>query len=76
MISGPYIVYRTVKGVMDARKQDSGAPIHGFSNGINFLIAIVFFFAGILFIRNNLAGNLGSSARWRSPAAETMDNRG
>ncbi|MCB0418619.1 MAG: hypothetical protein KDD39_13300, partial [Bdellovibrionales bacterium] len=57
VVSGPYIIYRTIKGVRDARLQDPNAPTHKFSNGINFLIAIVFFFAGILFIRNNLAGN-------------------
>ncbi|MCB0403490.1 MAG: hypothetical protein KDD51_01795 [Bdellovibrionales bacterium] len=77
VVSGPYITYRTIKGVMDARKQDPGAPVHYFSNGINFLIAIVFFFAGILFIRNNLAGNpLALLPGGTPPAAQSTDTEG
>ncbi len=60
VVSGPYIVYRTLKGMLEVRRANPSAPLkdlHLFSNGINFLIAILFFFAGILFIVNNLRGN-------------------
>ena len=55
--SGPYIGYRTVTGVLERRRTDPTAKVHWFSNGINILIAVLFFFAGILFIMNNLRGN-------------------
>lgn len=55
--SGPYIGYRTVAGVLERKKTDPTAKTHWFSNGINILIAVLFFFAGILFIVNNLRGN-------------------
>jgi hypothetical protein len=57
LLSGPYIGYRTVAGVLERRKTDPSAKLHLFSNGINILIAVLFFFAGILFIVNNLRGN-------------------
>jgi hypothetical protein len=57
VLSGPYIVYRTVFGVLERRKTDPKANLHLVSNGINFLIAVLFFMAGILFIVNNLRGN-------------------
>lgn len=57
VLSGPYIIYRTVTGVKQRRQADPNAKIFWLSNGINFLIAFLFFFAGILFIWNNLRGN-------------------
>jgi hypothetical protein len=57
VLSGPYIIYRTVYGVLERRKADPSASLHLVSNGINFLIAVLFFMAGILFIVNNLRGN-------------------
>ena len=57
LLSGPYIGYRTVAGVLERRKADPTAKLYVFSNGINLLIAVLFFFAGILFIVNNLRGN-------------------
>jgi len=57
VLSGPVIVYRTVRGVLMKRREDPNAKLQLFSNGINVLIAVVFFFAGILFIINNLRGN-------------------
>ncbi len=57
ILSGPYIVYRTITGVMERRRADPKASLHVFSNGLNFLIAVLFFVAGILFIINNLRGN-------------------
>lgn len=57
VLSGPYIVYRTVTGVMERRRADPKAKLHLLSNGLNFLIAALFFLAGILFIVNNLRGN-------------------
>ena len=57
VFSGPVIVYRTIKGMKDLRQQDPQANLQLFSNGINFVIAVVFFLAGILFIVNNLHGN-------------------
>ena len=55
--SGPLIIYKTVMGVIQRRKEDPKASLHVFSNGLNFLIALLFFAAGILFIINNLRGN-------------------
>ena len=57
VLSGPLIIYRTVKGVLERRRFDPQAKLHVFSNGLNFLIAVLFFLAGILFIVNNLRGN-------------------
>ena len=57
VLSGPYIIYRTVKGILERRRSDPKAKLHFFSNGLNFLIAVLFFVAGILFILNNLRGN-------------------
>jgi di/tricarboxylate transporter len=56
-VSGPYIGYRTVAGVLERRKADPQAKLHLFSNGINILIAVLFLLAGILFVLNNLRGN-------------------
>ncbi len=57
LLSGPIIVYRTAKGMMALRSEDPKADLHPWSNGLNFLIGVVFFGAGILFILNNLRGN-------------------
>jgi hypothetical protein len=57
VVSGPVIVYRTVKGMREIRKVDAQGDVHWWSNGINLVIALVFFAAGILFIVNNLRGN-------------------
>lgn len=57
LVSGPYICYRTVIGVKKARQADPKASLHVFNNGINLIIGVCFFFAGILFIVNNLRGN-------------------
>ena len=57
LISGPLIIYKTIMGVVARRRTDPAAKLHGVSNGLNFLIAILFFIAGILFIVNNLRGN-------------------
>jgi hypothetical protein len=55
--SGPYISYRTVKGMIESRKKDPKANLHIFNNGLNFIIAVLFSMAGVLFIINNLKGN-------------------
>ncbi|MBI4405381.1 MAG: hypothetical protein HY537_14550 [Deltaproteobacteria bacterium] len=57
VLSGPYIIYRTIKGILDRRKADPQARIQLFNSALNFLIAVFFFIAGILFIINNLRGN-------------------
>ncbi len=57
VLSGPLIIYRTVTGILARRKVDPKAKLYGVSNGLNFIIAFLFFVAGILFILNNLRGN-------------------
>lgn len=57
LLSGPFIIYRTVVGVVRRRREDPKASLHPFSNGLNVVIAILFFLAGLLFIINNLRGN-------------------
>lgn len=57
VISGPWIIYKTVTGVLARRRVDPKAKLHGISNGLNFIIALLFFVAGVLFILNNLRGN-------------------
>ncbi len=57
VISGPLIIYRTVTGVKSRRKVDPKADVQWFSNGLNLVIAVLFFLAGILFVVNNLKGN-------------------
>lgn len=57
VVSGPVITYRTVKGVLMRKKEEPNADVQWFSNGLNLVIAILFFLAGILFIINNLKGN-------------------
>jgi di/tricarboxylate transporter len=56
-LSGPYITYRTVIGMIKSRNEDPKASLNLFSNSLNFLIAVIFFLAGILFVVNNLKGN-------------------
>lgn len=57
IVSGPVIVCRTLRGMIAIRKADPTASVHWVSNGFNFVIAVVFFLAGILFVINNLHGN-------------------
>ena len=57
MVSGPFIIFKTARGMLNRRKVDPKAELHWLSNGLNFLIAVLFFVAGILFIVNNLRGN-------------------
>lgn len=58
VLLGPFIVYKTIKGMKKKHEADPEASKHWFSNGLNFLIAVVLFIAGILFIINNLRGSL------------------
>ena len=57
-LGGPWIVYRAF---LDIRTRlDKGETLTGkqwLSHGLNFLIAALFFFAGVLFVLNNLRGN-------------------
>lgn len=55
--SGPVIINRTLRGMVQIRRLDPTASVHWVSNGFNFVIAVVFFLAGILFVVNNLKGN-------------------
>jgi ABC-type polysaccharide/polyol phosphate export permease len=57
VVSGPYILYRTVHGVVQRRREDPKANLQLVSNFLNVIIAILFFMAGILFVVNNLRGN-------------------
>lgn len=57
VFSGPLIVYRTIIGVKKRRQADPNASLQVFSNGLNFVIAVLFSVAGVLFILNNLRGN-------------------
>ncbi|MBM4317407.1 MAG: hypothetical protein FJ116_07990 [Deltaproteobacteria bacterium] len=57
ILSGPYILYRTVFGVVQRRREDPGASRQPFSNFLNIVIGVLFFVAGILFVMNNLRGN-------------------
>ncbi|MBM4303631.1 MAG: hypothetical protein FJ112_04830 [Deltaproteobacteria bacterium] len=57
ILSGPYILYRTVFGVVQRRREDPGASLQPFSNFLNIVIGVLFFVAGILFVMNNLRGN-------------------
>jgi hypothetical protein len=57
VLSGPVIVWRTIQGVKQRRLEDPKASMNIVSNGLNMLIAVLFFAAGILFIVNNLKGN-------------------
>lgn len=57
IVSGPVIIWRTLRGMIQIRRADPTASVHWVSNGFNFLIAVVFFAAGILFVVNNLRGN-------------------
>ena len=57
IISGPYILYRTIFGLVQRRREDPTASLQIFSNLLNVIIAVLFFVAGILFVVNNLRGN-------------------
>lgn len=54
----PYIVYRTVVDVRTRKeKKEVIAMKQWGSHAINLLIAGLFFFAGVLFVINNVRGN-------------------
>jgi hypothetical protein len=55
--SGPWIAWKTATGMAQTRKNDPQASLHWGNNLVNFLIAFLFFVAGILFVLNNLRGN-------------------
>ena len=57
VLSGPYIIYRTIKAVKTIRRLTPNESIQPFNNGLNIVIALLFSFAGIYFIVNNLRGN-------------------
>lgn len=57
VLSGPYILYKTIHGVVQRRREDPKASLQVFSNFLNVIIAVLFFMAGILFVVNNLRGN-------------------
>ena len=57
IISGPVFVYRTLQTIKRIKREDPKASIQPFNNGFNLLIGVLFFFAGILFVLNNLRGN-------------------
>lgn len=57
IISGPVITYKTIQAMKKIRREDPKASVHPISNGLNFVIAVLFFIAGILFVLNNLKGN-------------------
>jgi|LakMenE18May11ns_1017448.scaffolds.fasta_scaffold9424636_2 hypothetical protein len=54
---GPTIIYRTVTGLRKLRAENPQASLQPFNNGFNILVGVLFFFAGILFVLNNLRGN-------------------
>lgn len=55
VVGGPYLIFRTVQGELQARK--SQIPPQWINSGINLLIGAALGFAGVLFIVNNLRGN-------------------
>lgn len=61
LASGPLIVYKTVSGLLIRRRENPGESLHPFNNGLNILIGVLFFIWGILFIKNNLSGNIFAS---------------
>ena len=65
LVSGPYIIYRTIQTVVRSYREwfegklfDRVRRVVGalLSHGLNLIIGILFFLAGILFIWNNLRG--------------------
>ncbi len=56
--SAPYITYRTLREIRlkQSLKEKIGLQQWG-SHGLNFVIAGLFLFAGVLFVLNNLRGN-------------------
>ncbi len=56
--AGPYIAYRTLKDIDSKKKAGEKLTLQqGGSHALNFVIAILFLFAGVLFVVNNLKGN-------------------
>jgi threonine/homoserine/homoserine lactone efflux protein len=56
-ISGPWILYGVVKGYLKAKRENKTAEIQKFNAVTNLVIGVILFFAGILFVVNNLRGN-------------------
>ncbi len=55
---GPYITYRTVVDIQRRWKNKESLTLQQWgSHALNILIALLFFFAGLLFVYNNLQGN-------------------
>lgn len=55
---GPYITYRTVVDIQRRLKNRETLKLQQWgSHALNLLIALLFLFAGVLFIYNNLRGN-------------------
>jgi H+/Cl- antiporter ClcA len=57
IISGPWIIYNVVTGLVRVRRTDPQAEVQKVNMGTNLVIAVILFFAGILFVKNNLSGN-------------------
>jgi hypothetical protein len=56
--AGPYIAFRTVKDIQAKAKTGEKLALQQWgSHALNFVIAILFLFAGVLFVVNNLKGN-------------------
>jgi hypothetical protein len=56
-LGGPWLLYRTIRSEIDARKAQPGVQPQWINSGINVLIALALLFAGVLFVTNNLRGN-------------------
>ena len=56
VISGPVIIYRTCKDILHPKAGANRGNLL-FSSLLNFVIAVLFVIAGILFVVNNLRGN-------------------
>jgi hypothetical protein len=57
VLGGPWLAYRTVMTELAILRQKPGSQPQWFNSGINLVIGIVLFLAGILFVVNNLRGN-------------------
>lgn len=60
VVSGPIIIYKTLQGMKlerDIVRKSHQKALNTASNALNFVIAVVFSLAGVLFILNNLRGN-------------------
>ena len=58
VISGFVINYRTIRGLLKDREKQTKLGINYYFNFVfNIVIGVLFVFAGILFVVNNLKGN-------------------